>query len=784
MGMNQGNWGALISGGVQGAQTEQSMEAADLKNKYTRAAMVDPAMMEDQALGENYNEGVNSHNKQGGTQWSNFTAAPRLFDPARQGVHDVWAKAKAFLGGKQSPAPVAQNTTPQASNMAASAPQPTSVGSTGDGPAPDQYYANGGIPGRGGMGMKPRKAKPGNKAVPSKAARAVMPKPPQPEQADPMGMGAEEPPFADGGAPAPEPDYKQGLINTARDDARVDASNRHAWDKDPTEYNKEVAGDQKMSDRLSSPNHRLPVKTTAPATQQRAPAVPDGKNDFANGGGIPSRLLKQDPATLTKEPKPNGKSVKQDVSNFGEQGRFARTIKKFADGGQDSPAYDQDSQPAPGLEGATPAPETNIEHLHSTVNKGIAKVMDLAPWTTMQRGMEGAEAIPGRLAAWGSSPYKPEPPDSPPAPTAAQQGPPKSPPPGNPAAASEGPPKPATPNPGSVSISASQSTHGGGGGGHAAAGPHPAEMGQPPIDFSQVNVNHREIPDTSAQDWKQMQDSIVHMAIAKGVPVGTAQMQAQQQITQYQHANFMQYLQQGAALDAAGNKDGAMAAYKTAYNYMPTGHAMDFGVTTAPQKRSDGSVVPVGTIVGYGRDEDTHKPVGVPVLLDQASINHLASTFQDPKNWQAENLALTEQRRKGDETYKGQIPLARAQAGLAGAEAGYYTGKNAELEDVARMRLEARNAAQHMPPDVSLKVNGALRTSGIMDPDDLFAATGVAAQLMQKGHSQADATSIAGMMYAPGVDPQRRAAFGKQYGIETPDSSPMPGQGYGGIPPR
>ena len=321
---------------------------------------------------------------------------------------------------------------------------------------------------------------------------------------------------------------------------------------------------------------------------------------------------------------------------------------------------------------------------------------------------------------------------------------------------------------------------------NASGSPSPTHTAGPSLDFSQVNVNHKDLPDVPVENWDKLKQGIITQLVqTRQAGPEQAALLADDKVSSYQHQNFMQYLQQGAALDAAGNKEGAMAAYKTAYNYMPTGHAMDFGVTNAPQKRSDGSVVPAGTIVGYGRDEKTHEPVGSPVLLDQDNVNRLASTFQDPKNFQSENIAMMEQRRKNLETTQGQVPYMRAHAGLAIATAGFYGNRLNTQEDVAHIRADAMEAARanRLPPDVSLKVNSALRASGIIDPNDQFAATGVASHLMAQGRNQADATAIAGMMYAPGVDPARRAAMAQQYGIPLMESE-NPMAGNTAIPPR
>lgn len=56
---------------------------------------------------------------------------------------------------------------------------------------------------------------------------------------------------------------KQGLINVARGEAQTAAA-RHPWDDDAAE--RDVKQAQAVSDRLSSPNHRLSVTKTHPSS--------------------------------------------------------------------------------------------------------------------------------------------------------------------------------------------------------------------------------------------------------------------------------------------------------------------------------------------------------------------------------------------------------------------------------------------------------------------------------------------------------------------------------------
>jgi hypothetical protein len=65
-----------------------------------------------------------------------------------------------------------------------------------------------------------------------------------------------------GASPQSEPSWQQQLIDHMRKLAQT-VGNRYPWD--PTVQQDEVSQDQATSDRLSSPNHRLPVKTTAPS---------------------------------------------------------------------------------------------------------------------------------------------------------------------------------------------------------------------------------------------------------------------------------------------------------------------------------------------------------------------------------------------------------------------------------------------------------------------------------------------------------------------------------------
>ena len=179
--MNAGNWGAFLSGGVQGANEAQQMEAKNLQNRYYKNALVDPASQENQY----WTQARQKDQTQNGQQpWQDQGT---LFDPVRNALADVYKSAKSKLSsflpgqGQHAMGPAAQATVPGASDVAMSRPGPSSSnpasggipGATGPMPLPDQPtttgapFADGGIPGRGRSGaLRMRKAKPGNVAKP------------------------------------------------------------------------------------------------------------------------------------------------------------------------------------------------------------------------------------------------------------------------------------------------------------------------------------------------------------------------------------------------------------------------------------------------------------------------------------------------------------------------------------------------------------------------------------------------------------------------------------------
>jgi len=754
--MNAGNWGAFLQGGIQGAQTEQSMESRNLQNQYEKNAFVDPALRE--------------NNDQ--TQWNRQleqdagrTAAPAasgLFDPVRNKLADVYQSAKAKIQswlpgqGQHSSGPSSQPTVNQQTNVAQSAPQPTSSSPSAGGlpgpggPGAIPYANGGGIPrrgpvmGRGRSGvLRQRKAPPGNLAKPTKAAQSAMHPPLEKAPVDNQEMGAE------GGPPGntdPSPSDQDPML----------ADGGHF-----------IQGAIKRPGALHA-QLGVPQGEKIPKAKLDAAAKSKGKlgqrarfaetlSKFANGGVIP----KQDQFKLPPAPKPQPNMIQREIGEDGQRNRLSRTIKRFADGGSSS---QQDP------------PETNAQHL-AKLGAGALGVVASSPVDDMF-GIQnpgnispfGAVADAGKAAYGAVKDWLGRPWDTPDAPAQGNtpSAPGTAPKPGanQNAALAEGPPAPQGGAPAAAPASSPVASRRQGPPKSAPTqAPNAADTA--PIDFSQLRIDHTQIPTTTAAEWDQQKKSLAASLNARGMPGPQAMLEADNQISDFQHKQFMQYVQQGIALDAAGDKQGAMAALKTGYQYMPTGHDVQFGLDPR-----------TNTIVGMGVDENTGQPVGKTVVLDQQGLNRMLATYQDPKNFVNESLALREQALR-EKMAPAQNALIKAQTYETNQRGNFYGDANATKLAQVMIRNGGRGA---LPQDQWAKVNSALAQK-IMDPNLQSQATGVATYLMQHGHPPGDAVAIAGMMYTAPAD--RRIAYAQQYQIPIPElemsTNPMLlyGAGYG-----
>lgn len=178
--------------------------------------------------------------------------------------------------------------------------------------------------------------------------------------------------------------------------------------------------------------------------------------------------------------------------------------------------------------------------------------------------------------------------------------------------------------------------------------PSAAPTGGPEqIDLSQADFDHGEIPHMPTADWAAYRARMMDAARASGKPEALAQ--ADQAVTGMQQRGFINYAQQGLALQQAGNLRGAMNAFRLAYQYFPNGSDVKFGIYK-------------NHIIGIGIDEKTGQPSGEPTVMDPQRVASIIDNFKSPeafRHWTTDWHDEAFRQRKYAEIDK---PLAQAQA--------------------------------------------------------------------------------------------------------------------------
>ena len=812
--INPGNVGALGQGVFSGLEFDQNLQKQYLANQGTAQENAAWRLTNQGNQGQ-YNATQDFYNRQNpnGPQGQPFQAQTgSVFDPVRERISGMLASAhqayQKVFGGAQTPhavGPAAQATTPQGSNVAASPPGPTSsngsggqIGATGPMPQMPQTrntFAEGGaIPGR--KGLKARKAKPGNLAKPTQGEKQVaqtnMPQPPAtggadegpPRNTEPgAGISNQDPQLADGGIADPgtavtgnQPKAEYNAIQADADGGKVKKNWVAGAIKKPGALHRDLG----VPEGEKIPKSKIKAAEKGGGKTAQRARLADTMSKWKDGG-MPS-LPKLQPGAAP-EPKPAPKALEQEVSNDGQRNRLGKTIKRFADGGDTAvptpaglkiPPHED-----PGLSADLykfNATQPEYAGMKPPVSPGQGAS---PPQTSMASAAQGTTSnTPAGAGAQGVLP--PRTPASPPGalPYEADR-----------AAANaklraggyqEDVTAGATPVPGAEqrgqnlvdAVNADKLISGNPvhAGANAAAQP---EMQGPPapdkIDFSKVNIDHTQIPTTTTQDWQDLERATALNYAAHGHADGVRQANAD--ITGLQHDNFMDYMRQGAALDAAGNKQGAMAAYKTAYNYFPTGHDMHFGLGQD------------GTIVGFGVNEQTGQPVqNGAIRLDQQNVHGIMTHFANPENFVSEGIRMQTSANETAHITQGQITLERAQAERARAQSEYLGGRNATQLAVAETRAQAQ-AFGHLHPNIQ-----AFYTSNLKDLPNAGDAEDVAGQLEAKAAQQgtvdeAHRTQFLGIvrhLFDPTTPPEERAAFMQKYGLtmpgQTAQNNPVPGR--------
>jgi hypothetical protein len=199
----------------------------------------------------------------------------------------------------------------------------------------------------------------------------------------------------------------------------------------------------------------------------------------------------------------------------------------------------------------------------------------------------------------------------------------------------------------------------------------PSPAGSDTVDFGAVEMDPKDVPDMKTDEWRDYRKMVIRDATRRGQPID----QVNERITAMQQKNFLNYGQQGLALQQAGNTRGAMAAYRAAFQYFPNGNDVEFG--TSKNKRTGRE-----QIVGFGKDEKTGKVVpGTELIMDPERVATLLENFTRPeafRMWTKDWRDFKQNQKRYEEVTK---PLAQAQAdSLANnSEARILAAENAAL---------------------------------------------------------------------------------------------------------
>jgi hypothetical protein len=787
MGMNAGNWGALEQGGEHGMEEGQRLQKGNLENQKL-GAEADDSRRQDQSATENFNAAKTKINTQGGLDTgtpgqgaqvgTNFQQSGNVFDPMRTAIFNGLSHiGQAFKSAFGSPGPAAQGTVggpgqPGArAPAAASAPQPGASGpptppppnpnGPQQGPPQPGMAEGGAIPGRKLQGIRAKKGKPGNVAKATAGDKQVANQQP----------GAGGPPMAMQQSGPPR--------NT-----------------EPNQSN--------QTPQLAN-GGKPPKKGKAARSKGLAGTV----DKFKEGGKVPFPKLEPGAAPA---PKPAPNSLEQTVNNDGMRHYLGKTIKRFAGGGEadkDAPvptpagAQASDTQPVPTPAGMKPMGDPKEPSLFDRAVTGIKNfASDPSDKSLAERaGFSGGTNSPPAALQGPSAQPAPEPAATPsPVPNRGAQ------PNYTPAAPGKVPDaqKPDTqqvesggydqnvpdPNalPGEIGRGrdVARAAHAAGAG-SAPDGqqPAPATAGAQPqqgpqqgpanpqatdtVDFSKVKADQSQVPTVTTEQWQQMKNGIVNMAVAHGKSGGEAEMAANEEVSKYQHGNFMQYMQQAQALNEAGNKQAAMAALKTGYQFFETGHDMHFGLDPA-----------TNDIIGYGINEKTGQPVqNGSVRLNSQGLAGIISHFADPKNFVEEGLRMQEQANKDAET-KSKVGLEHAQATHAIAGAHFLDNRNATTLAVGQGHDAAREYAtafKSLHPDIQKFYADRLK-----DLPNAGDAQDVAGQLESQapgGVDEAHRLRILGIvrhMFDSNTDPGVREKFMRDNHLTDPGQQQPPAQ--------
>ena len=195
----------------------------------------------------------------------------------------------------------------------------------------------------------------------------------------------------------------------------------------------------------------------------------------------------------------------------------------------------------------------------------------------------------------------------------------------------------------------------------------PSEPPNPMVDFGKVKISAKDIPNFTTQDWANYRMEAKMQAALSGLDPASMEEQVQDQITNMQMKGFSSYGHQGLLLQQAGDREGAMAAYRAAFQYLPNGVDIEFGTGT---NNKDGREY----ILGFAVDEKTHQPIpGSAMVMTPDHVATMLDSMKDDKAWSEHVKDVRDYRLKERDTES--MMQYRADTGDAALERAYKLGQ-------------------------------------------------------------------------------------------------------------
>lgn len=142
----------------------------------------------------------------------------------------------------------------------------------------------------------------------------------------------------------------------------------------------------------------------------------------------------------------------------------------------------------------------------------------------------------------------------------------------------------------------------------------------PLADFDISKVSAEQIPNFSNKDWESFRDENIQELVANGMSYAEAWDKVDQQTIATQRRGFLHFASQADALLKHGDKRGAAAAVRAAFQYMPSTTDLKVGEYN-------------GHVVAFGVDEETGEQIGTPIVVTPELLQQVQMNFANPQVW-------------------------------------------------------------------------------------------------------------------------------------------------------